>query len=289
MTHLEVRRPLIIVGAGRSGTNALRDALCHMDAFHTWPCDEINYIWRHGNRDHPSDELTPSDAPAGRRYIRRAFEKRQRVAPGSTIVEKTCANSLRVGFVHEVIPEARFVHIRRTPVDSVPSAMKRWTAELDISYVLRKARFVPPSDLTVYAGRYLSSHLARASDDHGQLSTWGPRFAGMDEIVRSHDLVSVAAMQWAACVLRAHEQLRQISIGAWMEVSYEDLVSCPAEVLSEITRFSGRIPDEQQVAAAAATIKGDSVGKGRRSLDREDLDRILELTTDVAQINAIPL
>ena len=50
-------RPLVIIGAGRSGTNMLRDVLCRMPGLGTWPCDEINYIWRHGNRAHPDDEF----------------------------------------------------------------------------------------------------------------------------------------------------------------------------------------------------------------------------------------
>ena len=39
--------PVIIIGAGRSGTNMLRDLLAQLPQFSTWPCDEINYIWRH--------------------------------------------------------------------------------------------------------------------------------------------------------------------------------------------------------------------------------------------------
>ena len=41
--------PLIIIGAGRSGTNILRDSLCKVDGVVTWNCDEINPLWRHGN------------------------------------------------------------------------------------------------------------------------------------------------------------------------------------------------------------------------------------------------
>ena len=44
-------KPLIIIGAGRSGTNALRDALTTFSKISSWPCDEINPIWRHGNLD----------------------------------------------------------------------------------------------------------------------------------------------------------------------------------------------------------------------------------------------
>ncbi len=54
------------------------------------------------------------------------------------VVEKTCANSLRVPFVDRVVPEARYVFIRRDGLDAVGSAMARWKAPLDIPYLARK-------------------------------------------------------------------------------------------------------------------------------------------------------
>ena len=51
--------PLVIIGAARSGTNMLRDLLSSLEPFATWPCDEINYIWRHGNREFETEEFTP--------------------------------------------------------------------------------------------------------------------------------------------------------------------------------------------------------------------------------------
>ena len=53
---------IVLVGAPRSGTNMLRDVLTALDGIGTWPCDEINYIWRHGNVRYPSDELPRENA-----------------------------------------------------------------------------------------------------------------------------------------------------------------------------------------------------------------------------------
>jgi len=50
-------KPIIIIGAARSGTNILRDTLTQLPSITTWSCDEINYIWRHGNINYPSDEF----------------------------------------------------------------------------------------------------------------------------------------------------------------------------------------------------------------------------------------
>ena len=48
---------IIIIGAPRSGTNLLRNLLTAQDKFGSWPCDEINYIWRHHNINYCSDEF----------------------------------------------------------------------------------------------------------------------------------------------------------------------------------------------------------------------------------------
>src|SRR5262245_2527282 len=103
-------QPVIIIGAGRSGTNMVRDLLTALPSCATWPCDEINYIWRYGNATFPTDELTAEHArPEVVRYIRRQFGHLARTTSAKWIVEKTCANSLRVDFVRAVVPEAKFI------------------------------------------------------------------------------------------------------------------------------------------------------------------------------------
>ncbi len=70
--------PVIIIGAPRSGTNMLRDVLTSFEKIGTWPCDEINYIWRHGNVRYPSDEIPRERATEPvKNYIRQHFQKIQ--------------------------------------------------------------------------------------------------------------------------------------------------------------------------------------------------------------------
>ena len=59
--------PLVIVGAPRTGTNLLRDLLTQLPGYGTWPCDEINYIWRHGNATHPRQPVHRFDQSATHR------------------------------------------------------------------------------------------------------------------------------------------------------------------------------------------------------------------------------
>ena len=120
---------VIIIGAPRSGTNILRDCLISIDGIASWPCDEINYIWRHGNINFPSDALPAERATQKvKEYIRKQFGKIQKQTGGNVIIEKTCANSLRVPFVRAVFPDAKFIFISRNGLDAIGSAKIRWSA-----------------------------------------------------------------------------------------------------------------------------------------------------------------
>jgi len=131
--------PVVIIGAPRSGTNMLRDLLCSVDGVATWPCDEINYIWRHGNLRYPSDAFSPDMVnPRIQQYIRGQFSWVAKKYGARIVVEKTCANSLRVDFVERVLSQPKYIFIARDGVDVVCSAMRRWRAKLDLPYVLRK-------------------------------------------------------------------------------------------------------------------------------------------------------
>ncbi|WP_422026163.1 sulfotransferase family protein [Roseovarius sp.] len=259
--------PLIIIGAGRSGTNALRDALTRLPGFATWPCDEINPIWRHGNLDWPNDEIPPERAtPTVRRSIRRAFRRiwRQRGQP-DFVVEKTCANALRVSFVDAVLPEARYIHIVRNGFDIVASARKRWRGELEVPglpYYLAKARYAPLSDLPRYAVSALRNRLAIKLGRKEHFDSWGPRFAGL-EALSDAPLDEIVARQWAACVNASDAAFAQTATSRVLELRYEDLTTDPAANLAGITSWLDAPLDEGVVRAAAAQVWATSVGKGQ--------------------------
>ncbi|MGG7646081.1 sulfotransferase family protein [Rhodovulum sp. YNF3179] len=274
--------PVIIIGAARSGTNALRDALTELPGFETWPCDEINPIWRHGNLRHPDDELPAGAArPEVCRYVRRSFERIwRRCGRPAFVVEKTCANSLRVPFVDAILPEAVFLYIVRDGVDVVASARKRWLGELEVpglSYFLAKARFAPPGDLPVYATAALSRRIAVSLGRRKHLGVWGPRFADMD---RYYDapVEELCARQWAACVGRADAALSNLSRSRVISVRYEDLADNPSGTLNRILERLGTDLPSDMVTAAAGKIHGASVGKGRNYIENlQEIMPILEV------------
>lgn len=251
----------------------LRDVLAALPGFATWPCDEIPFIWRHGNRTHPDDEFDRGMAgPPVRRLVRREFARLR--DPGARIVvEKTCANSLRLGFVDEILPEARFLVIVRHGLDAAASAMLRWQAPMDLRYSLAKARFVPVGDLPYYGVRYLANRLRRLSAQR-RLAVWGPVFAGMRDLPRSTPLAELAARQWRRCIERTDLELTRIDPGRVHRLRYEDFVAAPAVGLGGILEFLGVPADAGALATAVAGVRGTSVGKAARSLSPPDLAAI---------------
>lgn len=279
---------VIIVGAPRSGTNMLRDVLTSLDGFTTWPCDEINLMWKHGNLDVAHDELNPDHArPEVVRYLRHQFQKLGRKHGAHTVVEKTCATSLRVGFAAAVFPDAKFIFIRRDGVDAAPSAMKRWNAAFSLRYTLKKVRWVPPSDLPRHLYEFgakkvrqrLAGDARRDAVHHKVATWWGPRPADFRNLQREHPLDEVAIIQWQRCVESAVRALKDVPDEQVIEVGYENFVNEPYRELQRITQFLG-ITDSPPRSAVELVTKG-SVGKGRQELGAEAstrLDRIAQRT-----------
>lgn len=276
-----VNMELVIIGAPRSGTNMLRDVLTSFEGIGTWPCDEINYIWRHGNVRYPSDEIPAEKAtPAVAAYIRARFEDIRRTQNAPIVVEKTCASCLRVPFINKVLPDARYVYIYRDGIDATGSAKLRWTAKLDIPYLMEKVRFVPITDLPYYGLRYFWSRVYRLFSREKRLAFWGPKLDNMDEILEKHTLNEVCALQWQRCVEKADQDLSQIDPERVIRVRYEDFVSEPVSQLEKIFTFLGYKASPDLVKAAVAGVSNGSLGKGRKALGEEEVARLEALTGD---------
>jgi hypothetical protein len=263
--------PLLIIGAGRSGTNALRDALTRLPGLATWPCDEINPIWRHGNLDWPNDQIPPERAtPKVRQSIRAAFRRiwRQQGRP-DFVVEKTCANALRVAFVDAVLPEARYIHIVRNGFDIVESARKRWRGELEVPglpYYLAKARFAPLSDLPRYAVSALKNRVAIKLGRQEHFDSWGPRFAELDTLSDA-SLDEIVARQWAACLSLSESAFANMLPERVFQLRYEDFTGDPIGSLAEIARWLETPRDEDSLMFAAASVRASSIGNGQAAAE----------------------
>jgi len=274
-------RDIVIVGAPRSGTNMLRDVLTSLPAVTTWPCDEVNLMWKYGNRGVASDELTPQHAtPDVRAYIRSRFEQIRRRHGARVVVEKTCATSLRVGFAMEVLPDATFVLITRDGIDAAASAMRRWHAPFNVRYAAAKARFVPVRDLAWHGRRFAAEQVRRRAsrseenaDRPGVVSTWwGPRPHDYRRLMLTRPLDEICALQWQRCVEAAWGSAQGLTPERVVHVRYEDFVADPVARAEELVQSLGLTG-----APVVDGIRPHSVGKGRAQLGPGAVTRLESL------------
>lgn len=271
---------VIIVGAPRSGTNMLRDVLTSAPGVSTWPCDEINFVWKHKNLDIDHDEIPADRAGRVAEYLRTQFEARARRDNSDIVVEKTCATSLRVPFVAAALPEAKFIFIRRDGLDATASTMKRWNAEFDLRYTLKKVRYVPPTDFPRHLRDFVAKRLtqrlagdARSEDNDLKVSTWwGPRPHDFKELQRHHPLEELAFIQWQRCVTQSADALGALDPARVLEVRYEDYVADPREGTRRCLEFMDA--QERLDRTEVGQVMTSSVGKGRSQLGPEAVRRL---------------
>ncbi len=271
--------PLIIIGAGRSGTNILRDTLCNIEGFATWDCDEINPIWRHGNLAASHDEFDATMAtPSVKKFIKSAFHQ-QWLHSGKPkyMVEKTCANSLRIPFIAEIFPDAKFLFIVRDGVDVLASAKKRWRGEMDVQslpYYWAKIRYTPFMDLPIYGLRFVKARAQLLFGNKAHMAFWGPQFADMVHLDKDTSLDELCVRQWRACVEKAHDDLE--AFGDYHRLKYEDLTANPSQEISNIIHYLGQDIAMEKVEQACASVHRSSVGKGRSDRPSDAIMTLIE-------------
>ncbi len=229
-----MKPPVIIVGAGRSGTKLLRSILAaHPDLAH-FP-REINYCWRYGQSTYPTDCLTPEQVTTqNRQYLQRLFAKQ---ASDKRVIEKTCANSLRLDYVRTIFPEAQIIHIVRDGRSVTESAQRQWRHPQKTGYLWEKVRWVPLADVPYDAWRFLGYQIGRLRHEDRRAASWGPRFEGMDQLVQTRSLLEVCALQWQACVQSAHQSIQKMPSELGLEIQYESLIVQPENVVRQLIQW----------------------------------------------------
>lgn len=252
-----IRDPIVILAAPRSGSSALFGALsAHPDLWSRYR--ESNRILE-GPFDPrvtgaSSNALTEADLDDGSRdlLLRRFFQSvgnleklpilrslplrgrgRRRVSeaiafitrpfkhPPIRIVEKSPKNTLRVRFMRELFPDARFLHLVRDPRGNIASLYRAWqTPERYKTYPL------PPGfRIAGYPGDRWSFVLQPG---------W--------ERLEGRTVVEICADQWRACNEACLRDLAEVDVAAVRRVRYEDLVAQPHETLQGIATWADLDP-----------------------------------------------
>lgn len=287
-----LERPIIVLGAARSGTTLLAKTIlaAHPDiAF--WP--EPAQVWRHGHAYRGHDVLRPEDAtPRVRRYITGRFSRFLAQQGRARFMEKTPGNCLRMPFVMEVFPRAQVIHVLRDGRDVAISAAKEWSGagtprvqgkrrDLGVgdrlSHILRAQdvlnnRFrnvVDILELPAYAGRLVG--VFRRQVLHSSRPLWGPRFPGFRKVRATWPLLETCALQWDLSVRMARSACVRLPRSQYMELRYEDLVTEPRREVSAILEFLEIDKSAETLAKLTAGVDHQARPKWVTGLSREQV------------------
>lgn len=228
-------RPIVVVGAPRSGTTVLGQLLGYHPALAH--LEEPRLTWRYGN-DRKSDMLSPHDArPEVCQHIRSTFAAAVRNANRQRLIEKTPSNSLRMGFVDRVLPGCLFVHIIRDGVESTLAIHRFWQQHargVRPRKLLERLREISPRRLPYYAGEFLRRAMPKPLAGLVRQPVWGPRIPGIDGLLKDLTLIEVCALQWRTCVEAARDFGRTLPSDRYFECRLEDLTP---EVMKSLLEF----------------------------------------------------
>ncbi|MGI6455397.1 MAG: sulfotransferase [bacterium] len=185
--------------------------------------------------------------------------------------------------MNKVIPDAYYINIIRDGRDAAASTLKRWKAPLDIKYIFKKARYVPVKDMPYYAVRYLNNRIYKIFSKDNKLSTWGPRFKGIDEMLETHSLISVCAEQWRQCVMHSEYGLNKIDNNRVFRLKYENFVQHPIDDLKAVLDFLNVDYDMEMLKKAVSRVSSKSVGNYKRNLTDEEIKEVEEIQREYLQ------
>lgn len=283
-----LRRPVIILGAPRSGTSVTADLFRHHPDLHL--AGEPRILWKYGN-DARSDALRPEHArPEVVRHIRAGLAEMVRHSGRTRLLEKTPSNALRVAFVNAVLPDAVFLHVIRDGEESALSIRSFWqnhSASVPKKMLMKRLREVSWRQAPHYANELARRVVGKLSGGKAGRPVWGPRPPGIDEMRRDLDLLEVCAWQWRMCVEHGCSEGRLLPPERYTEFRLSDL---DESLLVRLMEFAGLAPAEEVLADFRERFVTDQVKHRGRSADPEDLARVSRYVAPTqAWLDANPL
>lgn len=190
---------------------------------------EPRLTWKYGN-DEKCDLLKPADArPEVVAYIRSKFAAFVQAEGKHRLAEKTPSNALRVGFLHEVFPDAKFINIIRHGKDSALSIRSFWGQSavgfsgIDPKRLRQRLKEIELRQVPYYVREFSNRSLGAVLKRKNAGAFWGPRLPGMAELVKELDPLEVSCLQWRTCVELACSYGRSLPSEQYLELRLESL------------------------------------------------------------------
>lgn len=277
----ELKAPIFLFGNTRSGTTIVQKVMSTHPEIAGWY--EPNALWLYADPGRIHDEFDESDATNRvKQYIRKQFLKYQQLHGNCIVLEKTPQNILRIPYVRAIFPEATFLFIVRNPFSFISSVEYKWQRPVTGHGILRRLKDTPITQLHHWVRRYLIQQINKRVLRKKYLSIWGPRYKGIQDDLKTHDLLTVIARQWSVCSMKAEKDMDAFEDGQILRLKYEDFVDDPITNLERICAHCGLEMTSDMVKATREMVKSDRKIKWQR-FDPRDLARIIPEISDEMQ------
>jgi hypothetical protein len=261
--------PVFVIGCSRSGTTVTYETLAACGRF-VHLGYEIPQFWNslHGplGNGWESEAASAEHArPEHRDAALRFFY--QRLGAGA-VLDKTCINTMRLGFLHRLFPRARFVFIHRDGRDNVSSMMDGWRhGRSDGGFGLAKFFGPFPEPVAIHDGEFREWHFFLPP--------------GWRAYNRAR-LEEVCAFQWVSANRLALEARAAIPDKQWIELRYEDIFERPVDMFREVFErlglpFDGAMRERcaSLVDRPTSLVKGGPRKEKWKAHNQEAIERIL--------------
>ena len=283
----------MIIGPPRSGTSLLGRVLDRHPRLATWV--EPYYVWEHHFRDASDDQRSAEDATDKvRQWITRAFDRYRLALDVHSIVDKSPRNCLRIPFIKQIFPEARYIFLWRDARDTILSIMRQWEGKKDIFErsdstaqwqkrfeILKKWMIKRPGWRLKWQslcyeigppGNWLQGKFLNQIRWEGRFG-WGPRFRDWQGLVDQTSPLEFGAYQWHACARGLLDNLSSIQANRHFILKYENFIQNPQASLEAIFAFL-ELEFPAGYMHTIPQIRGNNFNKWPEALSAEKLKTI---------------
>lgn len=277
LTRPRVKDPVFVIGCSRSGTTVTFETLAASGAFLSFGF-EIPQFWNslYGplNNGWESEAAGPEHASPGHRQAALRFYY-QRLGAGQ-VLDKTCINTLRVGYLRQLFPQAVFVFIQRDGRDNISSMMDGWRhGRTDGGFGLGQFFGPFPEPVTIHGGEFREWHFFLPP--------------GWREYNRAR-LEQVCAFQWVSANRLALDAKPAVPEDRWIQVRYEDILERPVEMFRHLFDRLG-LPFGEAMRERCASlakrpvsiVKGPPKKEKWREHNRDAIERIIPTIAPMMQ------
>lgn len=178
------------------------------------------------------DFLYPSDATLKvKEYLRNEFNKYHKREGRPLFAEKDPRNSIRLDFVYEVFPDAKFILLLRNPYGNICSLMKRHKTAREMLWKHKK-----------------ENQWWRSGDGWAE-----QRIPGWKDL-RDKSLIEASALQYAYTMQKLLKDIKIIPKNQLAVYKYEDIIENPTKFQESLYKFL-TVPYLEETKSLLNTIR----------------------------------